>query len=118
MSGPPATTPSFRRDGGPSPSTGHDPSDSRDPARTRSVAAETGPSVRPGTVPVVGASPSPAVTPAGAREPGVTASGGVPFMPMGGAVPQDGRAGRRSLAPKGDDDFFRPAIDSGPPVVG
>ncbi|MEO3884301.1 hypothetical protein [Nonomuraea sp. B5E05] len=113
-----ASVPALRRDGGPSPVTGHDSSATRDPARTRSVAAETGPSVRPGTVPVVGASPPAIRAPMAGGEAGVTASGGVPFMPMGGAVPQDGRAGRRSLAPKSDDDFFRPAIDCGPPVVG
>ncbi|TDD11259.1 hypothetical protein E1292_06260 [Nonomuraea deserti] len=120
VTGPPATTPvpSLRRDGGPYPSTGHDPSAASEPGRTRSVAAETGPSVRPGAVPVVGASPSPTVTPVGAREPGTTATGGVPFLPMGGAVPQDARSGRRSLTPKSDGDFFRPEIDCGPPVVG
>ncbi|MEO3789180.1 hypothetical protein ABGB14_03165 [Nonomuraea sp. B10E15] len=113
-----ASVPALRRDGGPSPATGHDPSATGDPARARSVAAETGPSVRPGTVPVVGATPPAIRAPVAGGEAGVTAGGGVPFMPMGGAVPQDGRAGRRSLAPKGDDDFFRPAIDGGPPVVG
>lgn len=90
-----------------------------DPYATSRAAADTGPSVRPGSVPVVDGS-WPATRPiAGGGEPGPTAAGGAPFMPMGGMAPHEGQAGGRSKARKGgDDDFFRPAADGGPPVVG
>ncbi|MFG6192419.1 hypothetical protein [Nonomuraea sp. JJY05] len=81
-------------------------------------ARPAGPSVRPGSVPVVDGSWPPARSPVAGTEAGATASGGVPFVPMGGPV-NDGQNARRSTASKsGDDDFFRPAVVHGPPVVG
>ncbi|MEV4580525.1 hypothetical protein AB0K16_45600 [Nonomuraea jabiensis] len=78
----------------------------------------SGPSVRPGSVPVVDGSWPPARSPVAGAEPGATAAGGVPFLPMGGTA-DGGQNARRSTASKGaDDDFFRPAVVHGPPVVG
>ncbi|WP_431927969.1 hypothetical protein [Nonomuraea jabiensis] len=78
----------------------------------------SGPSVRPGSVPVVDGSWPPSRSPVAGAEPGATASGGVPFLPMGGTA-DGGQNARRSTASKGaDDDFFRPAVVHGPPVVG
>ncbi|MER6004740.1 hypothetical protein ABT120_39740 [Nonomuraea angiospora] len=78
----------------------------------------SGPSVRPGSVPVVDGSWPPTRSPVAGAEPGATASGGMPFLPMGG--PGDGgQNARRSTASKdADDDFFRPEVVHGPPVVG
>lgn len=78
----------------------------------------SGPSVRPGSVPVVDGSWPPARSPVAGAEPGATASGGMPFLPMGGS-PDGGQNARRSTASKSaDDDFFRPEVVHGPPVVG
>ncbi|GAA3534050.1 hypothetical protein GCM10022419_011760 [Nonomuraea rosea] len=91
----------------------------QDPYSGRALVAETGPSVRPGSVPVVDGSWPAAGPAAAAGERGAQASGGVPFMPMAGGAPQDGQSARRSVTSKGgDDDFFRPVIDCGAPVVG
>jgi hypothetical protein len=85
---------------------------------TSAAQEPSGPSVRPGSVPVVDGSWPPARSPAAGAEPGATASGGVPFLPMGGS-PDNGQNARRSTASKSaDDDFFRPAVVHGPPVVG
>ncbi|MEV4017835.1 hypothetical protein AB0J35_45825 [Nonomuraea angiospora] len=85
---------------------------------TSAAQESSGPSVRPGSVPVVDGSWPPARSPVAGAEPGATASGGVPFLPMGG--PSDGgQNARRSTTSKGaDDDFFRPPVVHGPPVVG
>ncbi|MFI7125039.1 hypothetical protein ACIBQ1_05055 [Nonomuraea sp. NPDC050153] len=90
------------------------------PADPRTSAAQepAGPSVRPGSVPVVDGSWPPARSPVAGAEPGATASGGVPFLPMGGPA-DGGQNTRRPIASKSDDDdFFRPAVVHGPPVVG
>ncbi|MET7337340.1 hypothetical protein [Nonomuraea sp. NPDC005650] len=95
-----------------------DPYQSR-PADPRTSAAQepAGPSVRPGSVPVVDGSWPPARSPVAGAEPGATASGGVPFLPMGAAA-DGGQNTRRPIAAKSDDDFFRPEVVHGPPVVG
>ncbi|MBF8193184.1 hypothetical protein ITP53_47455 [Nonomuraea sp. K274] len=106
-----------RRYGG--PSTPDDPYTSAATAQDQGQPrrAETGPSVRPGSVPVVDGS-WPATGPAAGRaEAGATAAGGMPFMPMGGGAPQESQT-RRSVTSRSDDDFFKPDIDCGPPVVG
>ncbi|MEU6784856.1 hypothetical protein ABZ912_37135 [Nonomuraea angiospora] len=78
----------------------------------------SGPSVRPGSVPVVDGSWPPARSPVAGAEPGATATGGVPFLPMGGPA-DGGQNARRSTGSKNaDDDFFRPEVVHGPPVVG
>ncbi|MFG1696178.1 hypothetical protein [Nonomuraea sp. NPDC049309] len=82
-----------------------------------------GPSVRPGSVPVVGGSPS-AGLPAGtgghgaAGAAGAAGAGGVPFLPMAAGAPLDRQGQRRPGTQRADDDFFRPAADTPPPVVG
>ncbi|MEV6036662.1 hypothetical protein AB0L65_36310 [Nonomuraea sp. NPDC052116] len=85
---------------------------------TSAAQEPSGPSVRPGSVPVVDGSWPPARSPVAGAEPGATAAGGVPFLPMGG--PGDGgqNARRSTTAKNADDDFFRPEVVHGPPVVG
>lgn len=108
-------TPDRIGDRGPAVPEAH-PSTSRNPYTH--TAQESGPSVRPGSVPVVDASWGPR-SPVTGGEPGAAAGAGMPFMPMGGMAPQEGEQGSRSATEKSaDDDFFRPVTDSGPPVVG
>ncbi|MFC4006059.1 hypothetical protein ACFOY2_02415 [Nonomuraea purpurea] len=98
------------------------PAGRRDPdvaTAQQARASESGPSVRPGSVPVVDASwPATGPAPAGAER-ATTGGTGMPFMPMGGMAGQENQTGRRTgNARGGGDDFFRPAVDCGPPVVG
>ncbi|MGR6922174.1 hypothetical protein ACU635_48670 [[Actinomadura] parvosata] len=90
----------------------------RDPS-TASAAQGAGPSVRPGSVPVVDGSWPAARPPATGADPAAPGMAGAPFLPFGGAAPQESRpAGRSTPARSADDDFFRPVIEAGPPVVG
>ncbi|AQZ65385.1 hypothetical protein BKM31_31545 [[Actinomadura] parvosata subsp. kistnae] len=90
----------------------------RDPS-TASAAQGAGPSVRPGSVPVVDGSWPATRPPATGAEPAAPGTAGAPFLPFGGAAPQESRpAGRATPARSADDDFFRPVIEAGPPVVG
>ncbi|MEU6715410.1 hypothetical protein ABZ897_28430 [Nonomuraea sp. NPDC046802] len=97
------------------------PDSRRDPSTTaqQARASESGPSVRAGSVPVVDASwPASGPAPAGAER-AATGGAGMPFMPMGAMAGQESQTSRRTgNARGGDDDFFRPAVDCGPPVVG
>ncbi|MGW3344378.1 hypothetical protein ACWDA3_13780 [Nonomuraea rubra] len=86
----------------------------RDPY-TASAAQGPGPSVRPGSVPVVDGSWTRPLT--AAAEPAAPGTGGMPFMPWGGAAPQDAQSTRHPAAARSADDFFRPEIDPGIPVV-
>ncbi|WP_345148611.1 hypothetical protein [Nonomuraea rubra] len=86
----------------------------RDPYTT-SAAQGPGPSVRPGSVPVVDGSWTRPLT--AAAEPAAPGTGGMPFMPWGGAAPQDAQSTRHPAAARSADDFFRPEIDPGTPVV-
>ncbi|MEV0380474.1 hypothetical protein [Nonomuraea sp. NPDC050643] len=93
----------------------------RDPYTSAAQEARSlGPTVRPGSVPVVDGSWPATRSPMAGGEPGAMGAGGMPFMPMGGGGAQEGRSGdRRALTAKNrDDDFFQPVIDCGPPVVG
>ncbi|GAA3141819.1 hypothetical protein [Nonomuraea salmonea] len=87
----------------------------------RDTATAQGPSVRPGSVPVVGG-PAAATGPPGGLggEPGaagMAGAGGVPFMPMAAGAAADRQGTRRPGAGPADDDFFRPSVDTPPPVV-
>jgi uncharacterized protein YukE len=93
----------------------------RDPGGDRSLSAglrEAGPTMRPGVVPVVGAAPPTPVplAPDGAGG-GPAGQAGMPFMPMGGGMGQDGTShGHRAARPT-DDSFFALPADPGHPVV-
>ncbi|MFD1540614.1 WXG100 family type VII secretion target [Nonomuraea guangzhouensis] len=95
-----------------------------DQARTPlgSVPHETGPSVRPGVVPVVdGTWPVTRTALSGGPTGAAAGTGGMPFMPMGGGpTGYEGApaAAHRTVAPPPDDSgLFRPAYDPGRPVV-
>ncbi|MBT2230306.1 WXG100 family type VII secretion target [Nonomuraea sp. NEAU-A123] len=94
-----------------------------DQARTPlgSVPHETGPSVRPGVVPVVdGTWPVTRTASSGGPTGAVAGTGGMPFMPMGGGPTgyEGAPAAHRTVAPPPDDSgLFRPAYDPGQPVV-
>lgn len=83
---------------------------------TRTAQESGGPSVRAGSVPVVDGSWNGSKPPASGG--GGTGTSGMPFMPMGGAAAPDNRSSSRPMTSKSDDDFFRPDVDCGPPVVG
>ncbi|SEF80280.1 hypothetical protein SAMN05444920_101705 [Nonomuraea solani] len=112
----PAATPTARRDSAP---TSGQPT-GNPYTTTAQEAASQGPSVRPGSVPVVDGSWPATRSPVAGAQPGTTGMAGMPFMPMGGGIPQDGQsAARRPVTSKSrDDDFFQPDVDHGPPVVG
>ncbi|MEU7853380.1 hypothetical protein [Nonomuraea sp. NPDC049141] len=94
-----------------------------DQARTPlgSVPHETGPSVRPGVVPVVdGTWPATRTASSGGPTGAAAGTGGMPFMPMGGGPTgyEGASAAHRTVAPPPDDSgLFRPAYDPGQPVV-
>ncbi|WP_433511894.1 hypothetical protein ACQP2T_50275 [Nonomuraea sp. CA-143628] len=82
---------------------------------------ETGPSVRPGVVPVVDGT-WPATNPASSGGPtgAAAGTGGMPFMPMGGGpAGYEGApvAHRTAPPPLDEPGLFRPAYDPGQPVV-
>ncbi|MEU7739218.1 hypothetical protein [Nonomuraea sp. NPDC049158] len=82
---------------------------------------ETGPSVRPGVVPVVDGT-WPATNPASSGGPtgAAAGTGGMPFMPMGGgpAGYEGAPVAHRTAPPPPDEPgLFRPAYDPGQPVV-
>ncbi|MET8866841.1 hypothetical protein ABZW11_28195 [Nonomuraea sp. NPDC004580] len=87
----------------------------------RDTTTAQGPSVRPGSVPVVGG-PVAAMGPPGGLggEPGtagMAGAGGVPFMPMAAGAAADRQSTRHPGTRPADDDFFRPSVDTPPPVV-
>ncbi|MEU4226881.1 hypothetical protein AB0F17_21490 [Nonomuraea sp. NPDC026600] len=94
-----------------------------DQARTPlgGVPHETGPSVRPGVVPVVdGTWPVTRTASSGGPTGAAAGTGGMPFMPMGGGPTgyEGAPAAHRTVAPPPDDSgLFRPAYDPGQPVV-
>ncbi|MFC5823947.1 hypothetical protein [Nonomuraea insulae] len=85
---------------------------------TRTAQESGGPSVRAGSVPVVDGSWNGSKPPASGGGAGGTGTSGMPFMPMSGAAAPDNRSSSRPMTSKSDDDFFRPEVDCGPPVVG
>ncbi|MEV0348429.1 hypothetical protein AB0H88_21865 [Nonomuraea sp. NPDC050680] len=82
---------------------------------------ETGPSVRPGVVPVVdGTWPATNPTSSGGPTGAAAGTGGMPFMPMGGgpAGYEGAPVAHRTAPPPPDEPgLFRPAYDPGQPVV-
>jgi hypothetical protein len=86
-----------------------------------SVPHETGPSVRPGVVPVVdGTWPVTRTASSGGPTGAAAGTGGMPFMPMGGGPTgyEGAPAAHRTVAPPPDESgLFRPAYDPGRPVV-
>ncbi|HUR06205.1 MAG TPA: hypothetical protein VM347_26900 [Nonomuraea sp.] len=94
-----------------------------DQARTPlgGVPHETGPSVRPGVVPVVdGTWPATRTASSGGPTGAAAGTGGMPFMPMGGGPTgyEGAPTAHRTVAPPPDDSgLFRPAYDPGQPVV-
>jgi hypothetical protein len=89
-----------------------------DQFRDVSLVQDTGPSVRPGSVPIVdGSWPETRSPGSGGHAPGAPTAGGMPFMPMGGMAPIESQAGRRTFTSESGDDLFRPATDGGVPVV-
>ncbi|MEV6153232.1 hypothetical protein AB0L53_23080 [Nonomuraea sp. NPDC052129] len=82
---------------------------------------ETGPSVRPGVVPVVdGTWPATQPTSSGGPTGAAAGTGGMPFMPMGGGpAGYEGApvAHRTAPPPLDEPGLFRPAYDPGQPVV-
>jgi len=85
------------------------------------VPHETGPSMRPGVVPVVdGTWPLTRTASSGGPTGAAAGAGGMPFMPMGGgpAGYEGAPAAHRTAPPPPDDSgLFRPAYDPGQPVV-